>query len=99
MFKVSIIGAAGTLGTAIAYEVLKNDKVTSLCLIDINQNLLQNHVMDFHNAYPKKEIITGEYSDLKESHIVVITAGIPNRNDVTDRNAFLKGNLKLIKEI
>src|SRR5699024_2643716 len=41
----------------------------------------------------------GEYKDLAGSHIVIITAGVPNRNDETSRNAYLADNLKIFETI
>lgn len=98
MVKISIIGAAGTLGATIAFRLAANKKIDELCLIDINNNVLLNHLMDLQNAYPYKKIYNGMYMDLVNSDIVIITAGIPNRNDVSSRNAFLKDNLKLFKQ-
>lgn len=98
MRKVSIIGGAGTLGAAIAYEIARNEIIDEICLIDINENLLLNHIMDLKNAFPRKIIYSGTYENLKDTNVVVITAGIPNRNDIVSRNEFLEGNIKLIRE-
>ncbi|GAB3062656.1 malate dehydrogenase [Virgibacillus ainsalahensis] len=98
MAKISIIGAAGTLGAAISFQLARKEKLNELCLIDVNENLLKNHWMDLQNAYPDKKIYIGDYSNLTESTIIIITAGVPNRNDVTSRNDFLKDNIKLFKE-
>ncbi|ADC50553.1 malate dehydrogenase [Alkalihalophilus pseudofirmus OF4] len=98
MYKVSIIGAAGTLGAAIAYDLASNIEITEICLLDVNEKLLLNHLLDLQNAFPNKDIYSGSYENLKNSDVVVITAGIPNRNDVSSRNEFLEGNLKLFKE-
>ncbi|WP_191090674.1 malate dehydrogenase [Niallia endozanthoxylica] len=99
MSKISIIGGAGTLGTAIAYQLSNHQNIDEICLIDKNRNLLLNHVMDFQNAFPAKKIYEGTYNDLKRSDIIIITAGIPNRNDITSRNVFLEGNLKLFHDL
>ncbi len=97
MSKVSIIGGAGTLGAAIAFTLASKPVVEEICLIDVNENLLLNHIMDFQNAYPAKTIYKGSYNDLKGTDIIIITAGIPNRNDINSRNVFLEGNLKLFQ--
>lgn len=98
MTKISIIGAAGTLGAAIAFELAKKKHVTEICLLDINEPLLHNHVMDLQNAFPNKNLYPGKTENLANSDIIVITAGIPNRTDVTSRNEFLEGNLRLFHQ-
>ncbi|WP_413375462.1 malate dehydrogenase [Alkalihalobacillus sp. 1P02AB] len=99
MKKISIIGAAGTLGASAAMMVALEDYADTLCLIDVNESLLDNHIMDFENAYPHKSIYRGEYSDLEGSSIIIITAGVPNRNDETSRDAYLQDNLKIFDVI
>ncbi len=99
MKKVSIIGAAGTLGSSCAMSLAMNDMIHELCLIDVNNSLLDNHVMDFENAFPEKKIYRGTYEHLKESEVIIITAGVPNRNNETSRNAYLIDNIKIIREI
>jgi malate dehydrogenase len=96
--KISIIGAAGTLGAAIAFELSRKKKVTEICLLDVNEPLLLNHVMDLQNAYPHKKIYLGKSENLVDSEIIIITAGIPNRTDATSRNEFLAGNLRLFSQ-
>lgn len=98
MTKISIIGAAGTLGAAIAFQMANKEKVRKICLIDIDKNLLKNHLMDLQNAYPDKNIYIGDYAELRNSTIIIISAGVPNRNNISNRNVFLKGNLSLFKE-
>ncbi|WP_181351202.1 malate dehydrogenase [Thalassobacillus sp. CUG 92003] len=97
MAKITIIGGAGTLGSATAFQLAKKVHISELCLIDINRPLLMNHIMDFQNAFPAHTIYAGSYDDLKDSEIVIITAGTPNRNNISSRNAFLEENLKLFK--
>lgn len=99
MKKISIIGAAGTLGSSCAMTVLMDRYAQELCLIDVNGKLLDNHIMDLENAFPDQQMYRGEYKDLAGSHIVIITAGVPNRNDETSRNAYLADNLKIFETI
>lgn len=96
--KISIIGGAGTLGAAAAFRLCQNDQVSELCLIDINENLVKNHVMDLQNAYPAKKIQAAAYEEMTGSEMIIITAGVPNRNDIDSRDVFLQGNLALFDE-
>ncbi|WP_338448960.1 hypothetical protein R4Z09_22510 [Niallia oryzisoli] len=99
MGKISIIGAAGTLGATCAMCISLKDFVDELCLIDVNETLLDNHVMDFENAFPSKTIYRGSYKDLEHSDIIIITAGVPNRNEVTSRTAYLADNIRIFNKI
>ncbi|MFC5587320.1 malate dehydrogenase [Sporosarcina soli] len=95
--KISIIGGAGTLGAAIAFRLCQNDQVDELCLIDVNESLLMNHLMDLKTAYPAKTIYKGNFQDLTGSQLILITAGVPNRNDIESRNIFLRGNIPMFQ--
>lgn len=97
--KISIVGGAGTLGATTAFRLCQINQITEICLIDVNENLAKNHMMDLHNAYPGKKVHVSSHEGMKDSQIVIITAGIPNRNDVQSRNVFLQGNLVLFDEI
>jgi len=99
MKKISIIGAAGTLGSSCAMTISLEDYADELCLIDVNEDVLDNHVMDLENAFPNKTIYRGTYEDLNDSSIIVITAGVPNRNDETSRDAYLMENIEIFDEI
>jgi len=99
MKKVSIIGAAGTLGASCAMMLSVHSAIDELCLIDVNERLLDNHIMDFENAFPSKNIYRGSFKDLIHSDIVIIVAGVPNRNNETSRNAYLADNIKIIHHI
>lgn len=96
--KVSIIGGAGTLGSAVAFRLSQVEKITEVCLIDVNESLLMNHIMDMENAFPTQLITKGSYENLKGSEIIIITAGVPNRNDIESRDVFLEGNINIFKQ-
>ncbi|MED4116222.1 hypothetical protein P4661_25630 [Priestia megaterium] len=99
MSKVSIIGGAGTLGATVGFLLSTSKKVEEVCLIDRNEKLLQNHLMDMQNALPSMKIYGGSWENLAGSDVVVITAGVSNRNDVASRNEFLQGNIEIFKLI
>ncbi|WP_102346299.1 malate dehydrogenase [Bacillus sp. Marseille-P3661] len=101
MSKVSIIGAGGTLGSSFGFMLALKDIYDEICLIDKNRNLVLNHLMDMENALvgqTKTRLYAGEMEDLKGSHVVFVTASIPNQN-VTSRLVFLEGNIKVMDEI
>lgn len=95
--KISIVGGAGTLGAAIAFRLCQNDQVDELCLIDVNDSLLMNHLMDLKTAYPAQTVYKGNFQDVNGSQLIIITAGVPNRNDIESRDVFLQGNIPLFQ--
>ncbi|MFO7925065.1 MAG: malate dehydrogenase [Halobacteriota archaeon] len=84
MPKVSIIGAAGTVGAAAGYNIALRDIADELVFVDIpdqrettiGQAADTNHGV----AYDSNTTIRqGEYEDTAGSDVVVITAGIPRQ--------------------
>lgn len=94
--KISIIGGAGTLGAAIAFRLCQSNEIDEICLIDVNASLLKNHIMDLETAFPSQSVYEGNYEDLTGSQIIIIAAGVPNRNDIKSRDVFLQGNISLM---
>jgi malate dehydrogenase len=97
MTKVSVIGAAGTVGAATAYNIALRDIADELVLVDIpdmeaetvGQAADTNHGV----AYDSNTVVRqGGYAATEGSDVVVITAGIPRkpgqtRIDLADDNA------------
>jgi len=82
MTKVSVVGAAGTVGAAAGYNLALRDIVDELVFVDIpdmaektvGQAADTNHGV----AYDSNTVVRqGEYADTAGSDVVVITAGIP----------------------
>jgi malate dehydrogenase len=97
--KISIIGAAGILGSAAAFEIATRGLADELVLVDINRNVLLHHIMDINTA------LTGYHStivregnsdeDLSGSDIVIVTAGL----HIPDRAKLMEANVPLMKDI
>jgi malate dehydrogenase len=100
--KISIIGAAGTLGSCTAFYLACQGLSDEIVMFDVNKNLLKCHIMDITAAVSgmqDMEIREGKGSeDLAGSDIVVMTASVPYRF-VTSRLEFLYDNIKVIQEI
>jgi malate dehydrogenase len=84
MTKVSVIGAAGTVGAATAYNIALRDIADELVLVDIpdmeaetvGQAADTNHGV----AYDSNTVVRqGGYAATEGSDVVVITAGIPRK--------------------
>lgn len=99
--KISVIGAAGTVGSCAAFEIATQGLVDDLVMLDVNQNLLTQQVNDISDAITGvQEVIVraGSDADLSGSDIVLMAAGvtpIPN----TDRMVYLRDNLSIVKDV
>ncbi len=75
--KISIIGC-GNVGMRYAYALIFKGIARKIVMIDINKDRLEGDVMDLLHAAPfvtPVEIIAGDYKDITDSDLIVITAG------------------------
>ena len=84
MTKVSVVGAAGTVGAATAYNIALRDIADELVLVDIpdkeDETVGQAADTNHGIAYDANtEVVQGGYEDTAGSDVVVITAGIPRQ--------------------
>jgi malate dehydrogenase len=88
MAKVSIIGAAGTVGAAAGYNLALRDVVDELVFVDIpdmeEQTVGQAADTNHGIAYDSNTTVRqGDYAATAGSDVVVITAGIPRKEGQT----------------
>jgi len=98
--KVSIIGC-GNVGMRYAYALLLKGVVRQIVLVDVDRKRLEGEVIDLSHGVPyvsPVEIIAGDYPDIKNSELVVITAGKKHRPDQT-RLDLAKDNVELYRKI
>jgi len=84
MTKVSIVGAAGTVGAAAGYNLALRDIVDELVFVDIpdkeDETIGQAADTNHGVAYDSNTTVRqGTYEDTAGSDVVVITAGIPRQ--------------------
>ncbi|GGC50120.1 MULTISPECIES: malate dehydrogenase [Haloferax] len=84
MTKVSVIGAAGTVGAAAGYNLALRDVCDELVFVDIpkmeDKTVGQAADTNHGIAYDSNTVVTqGGYEDTAGSDVVVITAGIPRQ--------------------
>ena len=84
MTKVSVVGAAGTVGAAAGYNLALRDVVDELVFVDIpdkeDETVGQAADTNHGIAYDSNtEVVQGTYEDTAGSDVVVITAGIPRQ--------------------
>ncbi len=84
MTKVSIVGAAGTVGAAAGYNLALRDVADELVFVDIpskeDETVGQAADANHGAAYDSNTTVSqGDYSATEGSDVVVITAGIPRQ--------------------
>ena len=97
MVKVSVVGAAGTVGAAVGYSLALRDVADEVVFVDIPEKAEEavGQAADANHgvAYDANTTVRqGTYEDTAGSAVVVITAGIPrsagqSRLDLADENA------------
>jgi malate dehydrogenase len=103
MSKVSVVGAAGTVGAAAGYNLALRDVVDELVFVDIpdkeDETIGQAADANHGVAYDSNTTVRqGTYEDTAGSDVVVITAGIPRkpgqtRIDLAGDNAPIMENI------
>jgi len=100
--KVGIIGA-GAVGATAAYSLSMMGTCSEIVLFDIAEGIARGKAIDIaqssHYA-PNSTIITAAESpaDVNECDIVIITAGVPRKGDMT-REDLLMINAKIMKNV
>jgi L-lactate dehydrogenase len=98
--RVVIIGA-GMVGATSAYAILIEDIAQEILLIDTHTELAEAQVLDLEDAASFSQgtgIINGNYSDLKDGDIVVVTAGAAQKEGQS-RSELLQINAGILNSI
>ena len=98
---ITIIGA-GKVGSAAAFDILRY-KISDVVLIDANENQAKGEALDMMQAAPAIEFdgkITGtsDYKQMQDSELVIVTAGLGRRPDMT-RIDLMNTNAQIIKSV
>jgi len=98
--KISIIGAAGIVGSCTAYTLAILNLADEILMLDTKRNVLENHVMDISAALAGRNataLHSGDYPDISGSDIVIISAGI-HITDVPARERLVP-NIPIMRDI
>ena len=99
--KVALIGT-GFVGMSFAYALLNSGECDQLVLIDINTEKAKGEAMDLNHGLPFAKrnmlIYAGDYNDCYDADIVVIAAGVAQKEG-EDRISLLKRNYEVFKSI
>jgi malate dehydrogenase len=98
---ISIIGA-GRVGSAAAFSIL-GFRISDVVLIDISENLALGEAMDMMQAAPAIEFDgkirgTSDYSQMKGSDLVILTAG-QARQPGMSRIDLISKNARIVKSV
>ena len=83
--KAAVIGC-GFVGSSTAFAMMHTGVFSELVLIDVNQDKAQGEAMDLSHGLPfarPMKIYAGDYADLRECALIVITAGAAQKPDET----------------
>lgn len=100
MRSCAIIGC-GNVGAATAYALMHSKLLSKIVLIDINKNKAFGEAEDISHALPfnaPMEIIAGDYPDIADCGIIIITAGV-NQVPGQSRLDLLQKNAKIFRGI
>ena len=99
--KISLIGAGQIGGTLAHLIALKG--LADVVLFDVAEGLAKGKALDIAQSSPVSKfsislVGTNNYKDIKDSDVIIITAGVPRKPGMT-RDDLLGINLKIIKEV
>ena len=104
MVKVSILGATGVIGKNVAFTLARADTVDEIVLFSRPQSLekAKGESFDMYDALAAEDIDclltpSCDYEDIKDSQIVLITAGAP-RKEGMKRIDLAIPNAEIVKE-
>ena len=99
--KVMLIGC-GMVGMSYAYALLNQNIVDELVLVDVNKEKAIGEAMDLNHglafASSSMKIYAGDYSDAKDTDLIVIAAGV-NQKPGESRIDLLSRNTAVFKSI
>ena len=102
MSKISLIGA-GQIGGTLAHLIGIKDLVDELVLFDVASGIAKGKALDIAQSssvdgFNVKLSGTDNYEDIKNSDVIIITAGVPRKPGMS-RDDLLGINLKIIKQV
>jgi malate dehydrogenase len=98
---IAVIGA-GKVGSEAAFDILRY-KISDVVLIDANENQAKGGALDMMQAAPAIEFDgkiqgTSDYAEMQGSELVIVTAGLGRRPDMT-RIDLMNTNAQIIRSI
>ena len=98
--KAAVVGC-GFVGSASAYSIMQSGLFAEMVLIDIDKNRAEGEALDIAHGLPfakPMKIYAGNYDDLSDASVVIITAGA-NQKPGETRLDLAKKNTEIFKSI
>lgn len=98
--KVAVIGC-GMVGSTTAFSLMHSGLFTDMVLIDVNKSRAEGEAMDLSHCLPftrPQEIIAGDYPDLVDCGIIIIAAGVGQKDGET-RLDCIHNNVKVFRSV
>ena len=100
--KISLIGA-GQIGGTLAHLIGTKELVDEVILFDVASGIAKGKALDIAQSssvdgFNVKFSGTDDYKDIKDSDVIIITAGVPRKPGMS-RDDLLGINLKIIKQV
>ncbi len=98
LMKITIIGAAGTLGSCAAFNLINKKLADEILMIDPFENALKAHWLDLVTVGASLGVVVrkGSYEDMEGTDIVLMTAGAPS-GAIKSRAELLPSSMPIIK--
>jgi L-lactate dehydrogenase len=98
--KIGIVGS-GLVGSTTAYTLVMRGIGREIVLVNRNADRARAEAADVRHAVPfahALQVRAGDYADLRSSHVVIVTVGIPTAN-IKSRLDLLEGNAAVMREV
>ena len=100
--KISLIGA-GQIGGTLAHLIGIKEVVSEVVLFDVAEGIAKGKALDIAQSssvdgFNVKFSGTDNYKDIKNSEVIIITAGVPRKPGMS-RDDLLGINLKIMKQV
>ncbi len=98
--KVAIIGC-GFVGSATAFSLMQSGLFSEMVLLDVDRKKAEGEAMDISHGMPfstPMKIYAGDYDDIVDSAIIIVTAGCNQKPDET-RLDLVNKNVAIYKQI
>lgn len=98
--KIGIVGC-GFVGATIAYTLMESEMFNEMALVDINDAKARGEALDMAHCLPflsPMQIYQSTYSGLENASIVVVAAGV-NQKEGETRTDLLNRNVKIFRDV
>ena len=98
--KVAVVGC-GFVGSASAFALMESGLFSEMVLIDVNKDKAEGEALDISHGLPfakPMQIYAGDYEDISDAAIIIVTAGAGQKPGETRLN-LVKKNVGIFKSI